>query len=155
MIFKYLFKGPFPGMRKLIQIISYFNFSFLRLLFLLPTSIFLTFFFFILFNFFYTSRSLITLISIQLPLILTLLSLTSPTPALLSPALSSPYSIPSNKLSVFNQRAGPLRVDKGSINIPEDVINRTSSVSTADHVGRTNYGRPTQIECHKGCKSNC
>jgi hypothetical protein len=31
---------------------------------------------------------------------------------------------PSHKLSVFNLRAGLLRADKGSINIPEDVINR-------------------------------
>lgn len=43
MIFKYLFKSPFPGMRKLIQLIPYFNFSFPRLLFLLPTSILLVF----------------------------------------------------------------------------------------------------------------
>jgi len=31
---------------------------------------------------------------------------------------------PSHKLSVFNLRAGLLRADKGSMNIPEDVINR-------------------------------
>ena len=31
---------------------------------------------------------------------------------------------PSHKLSVFNLRAGLLRADKGSLNIPEDVINR-------------------------------
>jgi hypothetical protein len=31
---------------------------------------------------------------------------------------------PSYKLSVFNLRAGLLRADKGSMNIPEDVINR-------------------------------
>jgi hypothetical protein len=31
---------------------------------------------------------------------------------------------PSHKLSVFNLRAGLLRVDKGSMNILEDVINR-------------------------------
>jgi hypothetical protein len=31
---------------------------------------------------------------------------------------------PSHKLSVFNIRAGLLRADKESMNIPEDVINR-------------------------------
>jgi hypothetical protein len=31
---------------------------------------------------------------------------------------------PSYKLSAFNLRAGLLRADKGSINIPEDIINR-------------------------------
>lgn len=31
---------------------------------------------------------------------------------------------PSHKLSVFNLRAGLLRADKGSMNIPEEVINR-------------------------------
>ena len=31
---------------------------------------------------------------------------------------------PSHKLSVFNLRAGLLRADKGSMNIPEDIINR-------------------------------
>jgi len=31
---------------------------------------------------------------------------------------------PSHKLSVFNLRAGLMRADKGSMNIPEDVINR-------------------------------
>jgi hypothetical protein len=31
---------------------------------------------------------------------------------------------PSYKLSVFNLRAGLLRADKGSVSIPEDVINR-------------------------------
>jgi hypothetical protein len=31
---------------------------------------------------------------------------------------------PSHKLSVFNLRAALLRADKGSMNIPEDVINR-------------------------------
>jgi hypothetical protein len=33
---------------------------------------------------------------------------------------------PSHKLSVFNLRAGLLRADKGSMNIPEDVINRVT-----------------------------
>jgi hypothetical protein len=34
---------------------------------------------------------------------------------------------PSHKLSVFNLRAGLLRADKGSMNIPEDVINRITT----------------------------
>jgi hypothetical protein len=33
------------------------------------------------------------------------------------------YKLP-RKLSAFNLRAGILRVDNGSMNIPEDVINR-------------------------------
>jgi hypothetical protein len=35
---------------------------------------------------------------------------------------------PSHKLSVFNLRAGLLRADKGSMNIPEDAIARYSIV---------------------------
>ncbi|KAL5313252.1 hypothetical protein ACEPPN_018985 [Leptodophora sp. 'Broadleaf-Isolate-01'] len=40
-----------------------------------------------------------------------------------SPCMVVEYK-PSHKLSVFNLRAGLLRADKGSLNIPEDVINR-------------------------------
>ncbi|KAH8650353.1 hypothetical protein BGZ60DRAFT_421798 [Tricladium varicosporioides] len=39
---------------------------------------------------------------------------------------------PSHKLSVFNLRAGLLRADKGSMNIPEDVINRITIPTDLD-----------------------
>ena len=65
---------------------------------------------------------------------------------------------PSHKLSVFNLRAGLMRADKGSTNIPEDVINRITIPPTRNgQKGRTEVlgeteGTLTQDRCRSGCR---